>query len=172
MQRTFKRRLAALDPHREGEELIAALAVIRTGESPPTHADERAAELWESISRDEKDDMMRLLSFQLRETGMSLSLSARGLRAVDGTGSAGSCTQSGVATHMKYECSYSAIRSPLLPRYNCESGRTAHSGLSLCGQDGEELVPLDADQHSLPLSDADAKWLLIETRSDQTKTAS
>ncbi len=74
MHRRFKRRLAALDPHREGEELLAALAVIReTGEAPPTRAGDRAAELWQSICRDEEGDMMRLLSFQLRATGMSLS---------------------------------------------------------------------------------------------------
>ncbi len=33
---------AVLDPHREGGELVAALAVIReTGQAPPTRAGER-----------------------------------------------------------------------------------------------------------------------------------
>ncbi len=74
MHRRFKRRLAALDPHHEGEELIAALAVIReTGNAPPTRAGERAAELWKSVCRERQADMMRLLSFQLRAMGMSLS---------------------------------------------------------------------------------------------------
>ncbi len=42
MHRRFRRRLDALDPHREGGELLAALAVIReTGQAPPTRAGER-----------------------------------------------------------------------------------------------------------------------------------